>query len=266
MGPKNKSGKDDDDHSRDDDRHDDDKRKESRHKRYDDFIQIKNSFVFYYFKHSSKHKDEKERKHKKKKKSDHKKDKKTKRSSSRDGHSKSKKHKSKKRHRRKHSDRSSSRSRRSSEDSRSQSSSDLNSSSLDSNKKRERKHERKSKGERAELSAVNLPPVPNLSTQFGDIDSKDGKVNLKDFVNYKKKVIISNLPLNASEDEILTFLNTYISTFRALTVKESGQGQNDDERREKNKNDSNVIDNIEIRSGIYRYGVIHIEDRDDIEH
>ncbi len=216
--------------------------------------------------YSSKHKDEKERKHKKKKKSDHKKEKKTKRSSSRDGHNKSKKHKSKKRHRRKRSDRSSSRSRRSSEDSRSQSSSDLNSSSKDSTKKRDKKNENKDKVIQITLSAANLPPVPNLSTQFGDFDSKDLKVNLKDFVSYKKKVIISNLPLNASEDEILTFLNTYISTFRALTIKEGGQGADDEERREKTKNDSNVIDNIEIRNGIYRYGVILIEDKDDIEH
>ena len=109
---------------------------------------------------------------------------------------------------------------------------------------------------------ASLPEVPNLSTQFGDSEGTDGKISLKEFQSYKKKVVISNLPLNASEDEILTFLNTYINTIRALTVKEGEKGQEEERKR----NDSNVIDSIEIRNGIYRYGVIQIDDKDDIEH
>lgn len=186
---------------------------------------------------SSRYKDGKSKKHRKEK---HKKDKK-KRSSS---NHKSKKH----RHKRKHSH---------------DSAGSYSSSSIDSGKEKKREKKEKRKDSEADESKAKVPTVPNLANQPADLNN--GRLTVKDFPYYKKKVVVSNLPTNASQDEIFTFFNTYINTLRALT-----QTENDADKDEKDESGvmhtTASIDNIEIREGIFRFGVIQINNRDDLDH
>lgn len=114
-----------------------------------------------------------------------------------------------------------------------------------------------------------VPIVPNLTNLA--VSPNQGRLSVKDFPIYKKKVVVSNLPKNACEDEILTFFNTYINTLRSLTqVEETIEGQEKDEDDEEDEPQitysSAIIDNIQVFEGIMRYGVIQINNKDDIEH
>jgi hypothetical protein len=74
-------------------------------------------------------------------------------------------------------------------------------------------------------------------------------------------VVVSDLPPNASEDEIYTFINTYINTLRALTVEEH-ESKDDQLAPENNQG----LSNIELRTGLWNYAVFQINDKQDIEH
>lgn len=228
-------------------------RVEERHKRYNNNV----SNIPY----SSKHKDERDRKHKKHKKSEYKKDKKKKHSSSRDRHSK--KHKSKKKKRRHYSDDSSMRSG-------SASSSSLDGSKDGKKRKRDSKEERKSKddSDSDKTPAATMPTVPNLSSLSG-IEGENRKLTIKDFPNYKKKIVVSNLPINASEDEIFTFFNTYINTLRPLFQNEEDEfisvPHETEELQVQMTNNFTIIDKIEIKEGHMRYAAIQLSNKEDIE-
>ena len=114
--------------------------------------------------------------------------------------------------------------------------------------KRTRKGIRKMKRNKEENIVPILPKMP---------DSADsGKLTIKDFPNYKKKVVVSNLPQNVSIDEIFTFINTYLSTVKLLCQNEETSANNDNK----------ILENIQLVECSMRYAVIQINDKEDLEH
>ena len=141
-------------------------------------------------------------------------------------------------------------------------------SSAKSSKERKRDAKRDSKEKDDDKSSkikTRVPPPPPPNVQ--QTESKTNKLTIKDIPNYKKKVVVSNLPLNVSIDEVETFLNTYINTLRALSVADN-EGENNDNQEQGPKKPSNMpsIESIEIREGVTRYAIISFISKEDIEH
>jgi len=114
-------------------------------------------------------------------------------------------------------------------------------------KKRDEKAHKKDEEEKIQ--------VPVLQAGFVGQDVDSGRLTTRDFPNYKKKVVISNLPKNASIDELFNLFNTYLNTFKNLT--------RTDETEEIREN--KIFEDIQLVECLNRYAVIQINDKEDIE-
>lgn len=82
-----------------------------------------------------------------------------------------------------------------------------------------------------------------------------GKLTIKDFPHYKKKIVLSGLPPDVSNDEIFNFIDTYLNTMKKLMVTDE----------EQKITENCIFEDIQIVECSNRYAVIQINEKDNIE-